>query len=63
MIPKAIEGATRRIGKSQGFLGLALRDMTLEDGQPVMCSAWEPTPDEIAKIAAGVPNFILLVLV
>lgn len=58
MISKAIDGATRRIGKAQGYLGLALRDTATDDGTPVMVSAWEPTPDEIAKIAAGAPVYL-----
>ena len=59
MISKAIEGATRRIGKSQGYLGLALRDTFMEDGvTPVMCSAWEPTPAEVAQIAAGASIYL-----
>lgn len=58
MISKAIEGATRRIGKAQGYLGLALRDTATIDGNPVMVSAWEPTPAEIAKIVAGAPIYL-----
>lgn len=58
MISRAISGATRRIGKAQGYLGLALRDTVTEDGTPVMCSAWEPTPAEIAQIAAGAPIYL-----
>lgn len=48
----AIEGATRIIGKSQGYIGLALRDED-RDGTPCMVSAWEPTPDELARLNAG----------
>ncbi len=55
-----ISGHTRIIGKSQGYLGLPLRDITIEDtvngpGTPAMETAWLPTPDEIAAIAAGAP--------
>jgi hypothetical protein len=32
---------------------LAIRDVVTEGGLPVMWSLWEPTPDEIAAIAAG----------
>lgn len=58
MLPKAIEGTTRRIGKSQGFLGLCIRDMELADGTPVMVSAWEPTPAELAALNAGQPIYL-----
>ena len=53
MIIKRIEGSNRVLGKSQGYLGLPVRDDTLEDGTPVMVTAWEPTPDELESIAAG----------
>lgn len=61
-----IAGCTRVIGKSQGYLGLPLRDVILEttvDGPatPAMQSAWFPTPDEIAAINSGAP-VILTVL-
>lgn len=55
-----IEGCTRVLGKSQGYLGLPLRDILLHDmvngpGTPAMQTVWEPTPDEIAAIVAGAP--------
>lgn len=60
MIIKHIEGATRVIGKSQGYIGLPLRDEMISctvNGPmtPSMITAWEPTPDEIARINAGAP--------
>jgi hypothetical protein len=53
-----IEGATRVIGKSQGYLGLPLRDEVIAcsvngDGTPAMVTAWQPTPDELARLNAG----------
>ncbi|NTH50493.1 hypothetical protein G6L09_05830 [Agrobacterium rhizogenes] len=53
-----IEGATRIIGKSQGYLGLPLRDEVINcavdgDGTPAMVTAWLPTPDELARLNAG----------
>ncbi|MDO5895111.1 hypothetical protein [Agrobacterium sp. Azo12] len=53
-----IEGATRIIGKSQGYLGLPLRDEIVEctvngQGTPAMVTAWSPTPDELARLNAG----------
>ncbi|MBO9099988.1 MULTISPECIES: hypothetical protein [unclassified Rhizobium] len=53
-----IEGATRIIGKSQGYLGLPLRDAVVDCGvggecTPVMMTAWLPTPDELERLNAG----------
>lgn len=61
-----IQGHTRTIGKSQGYLGLPLRDILINDsvngeGFPAMETAWLPDPAEIAAIAAGAP-IILRVL-
>ena len=55
MIHKRIEGTTRTIGKSQGYLGLSLRDDVLGDGVPCMITAWEPTPGELEKLKQGAP--------
>jgi hypothetical protein len=53
-----IEGATRVIGKSQGYRGLPLRDEIVVDAvngpqTPSMVTAWLPTPDELAALNAG----------
>ncbi|MDJ1632687.1 hypothetical protein [Rhizobium rhizogenes] len=53
-----IEGATRIIGKSQGYLGLPIRDEAINctvggDGTPCMVTAWQPTPDELVRLNAG----------
>jgi hypothetical protein len=58
MLISHIEGATRVLGKSQGYLGLPVRDERIHctvggEGTPAMVTAWEPTPDEIARINAG----------
>lgn len=55
-----VEGCTRVIGKSQGYLGLPLRDELIHctvngPNTPAMITAWYPTPEEIAAIAAGAP--------
>ena len=59
MMIKRIEGCTRVLGQSQGYLGLPVRDTvaTDADGSQVPCmeTAWEPTPAEIAAIVAGQP--------
>lgn len=61
-----IEGATRVLGKSQGYYGLPIRDVLLNDSvngpdTPAMQTAWFPTPDELAAINAGAP-IVLTVL-
>ena len=53
MLIARVMGFTRELGKSQGFRGLPIRDDRLEDGSPVMISAWEPTPNELAILNAG----------
>lgn len=60
MIIGHIQGSTRVIGKSQGYLGLPLRDVMIHDTvngpqTPAMETAWLPTPDELARLAAGAP--------
>lgn len=52
-----IEGATRVVGKSQGYHGLPIKDatFTIHNGQTVPCvtSAWHPTPKELQALLAG----------
>lgn len=54
-----IEGATRVLGKSQGYLGLPIRDVVVECAVNGPCrameTAWLPTPAEIEAIVAGAP--------
>lgn len=60
MIPARISGATRWLGAPPGWTPdtsgpcghLAVRDGIAGD-LPVMESAWEPTPDELAALNAG----------
>ena len=54
----AIEGATRVVGQSQGYLGLPIRDELINcsvngPGTPAMITAWLPTPAELAALNAG----------
>lgn len=58
MIIARIANATRVLGKSQGYLGLPVRDeirhTTVDDEPtPVMVTAWEPTPEELARLNKG----------
>lgn len=60
MLIKRILGATRVIGKSQGYLGLPVKDEVVHDSVSgfdvdTMTTAWEPTPDELAALNAGAP--------
>jgi hypothetical protein len=53
-----IAGTTRVCGKSQGYLGLPLRDEIITDkatglATPAMVTAWTPTPGELAALNAG----------
>lgn len=53
-----IENSTRVLGKSQGYLGLPVRDEVLVCsvngvGTPAMTTAWIPTPAEIDAINQG----------
>ena len=62
MIVKMIKGCTRVLGKSQGFLGLPVRDELINEAvmgpTPAMVTSWEPTPDEISRIGAGAPIIV-----
>lgn len=58
MTPVHIDGATRVIGESQGYIGLPLRDQTTNctvdgEGTPVMVSQWSLTDEERALISQG----------
>lgn len=53
-----IDGSTRTIGEAQGYQGLPLRDVILNDAvtgpaTPAMQSAWQPSPADIEAIAQG----------
>lgn len=72
-----IQGATRTLGKSQGYYGLPVRDdveqfpEALEHSlatsgvtgpnTPVMATAWQFSPDELAALNAGAPLYVKLV--
>lgn len=61
-----IQGCTRVIGKAQGYLGLPLRDIVIDDSvtgpnTPAMETAWFPTPEELAALVAGAPIILRVV--
>jgi hypothetical protein len=65
MIAGVIAGHTRVLGKSQGYRGLAIRDDVVPEtvngpATTIMQSAWLPTPEEMARIAAGAPIILLV---
>ncbi len=62
-----IAGATRVLGKSQGYIGLPVRDDRemvfiqegeTEPGVPCMVSAWFPSSEEMARMARGAPIYL-----
>lgn len=66
MIAKRIAGATRVLGRSQGYIGLAVRDEQVNctvngPHTPTMVTAWEPTPQELAALNAGAPVLLHVV--
>lgn len=61
-----ITGCTRVLGQSQGYLGLPLRDVIINDSvtgpdTPAMETAWFPTPKEIEAITSGAPVILRIV--
>lgn len=66
MEPMPIEGETRRLGESQGYLGLPIRNDIVEctvggAGTPCMLSAWMPSDEERAAISAGAPIILRVI--
>lgn len=68
MIPGRITGSTRELGKSQGYIGLPIRDevakyslLSGEINAMQMVSSWSPTPDEIERINAGASIYLIVV--
>lgn len=60
MIPTALKGHNREVGRAQGFVPLCLRDtFTFDSGTgktyPCMETAFLPTKEQIVKLIAGEP--------
>ena len=58
--------ATRVIGKSQGYMGLPIRDEKINcsvngPDTPCMTTAWLPTPKELEDLNKGAPVHVRLV--
>lgn len=60
MIPGRITDCTRVLGKSQGYLGLPVRDVVYDDGTPAIQSSWIPDPKELEAMAKGAPVVLTL---
>lgn len=63
MIIGHIEGATRILQAPPGrpdVAPLAIRDVVYEDGTRAVMSAWMPTPEELARLNAGEPVYLIL---
>ncbi len=61
-----IKNATRVVGKSQGYMGLPIRDEFINckingPNTPSMITAWFPTPKELEMIIAGAPVHVRLI--
>jgi hypothetical protein len=69
MLAGRIPNATRHLGAppdwkepEHGICGfLAIKDQPAEGGLNHMISAWEPTPEELVRIAAGAPVLLWIV--
>ena len=51
--PPGDPNRTLVIGKSQGYLGLAVNFRVYDDGTPALITAWQPTPKELEALNAG----------
>lgn len=68
MIVAMIDGCTRMLGAPPDWtpetsgrcVGLPIRD-EMNGDMPCMVSAWEPTPQEIAMIAAGAKVYLSVI--
>lgn len=61
-----VEKATRVLGKSQGYMGLPLRDDVIHctvggPATPCMTTAWLPTPKELEALNAGAPVHVRII--
>jgi hypothetical protein len=61
-----IRNATRVLGKTQGYLGLPVRDEPINcsvggAGTHSMVTAWHPTPKELKALNAGAPVHVRII--
>lgn len=65
MLVARILNATRFLGKTQGYLGLPVRDelrnCAVNGPINVMVTAWEPTPDELERLNKGAVVHLVVV--
>ena len=60
-----IENATRIVGKSQGYMGLPIRDGKMDctvngPDTPTMTTAWSPSPAELSALNAGASVHVVI---
>jgi hypothetical protein len=63
MLINHIPGSTRELGRSQNYVPLPIRDDFVLDPKKgvklhVMVTSWQPTPEELAALAAGAPIYL-----
>lgn len=61
-----IAGCTRVLGKSQGYYGLPVRDVRINEAvngpeTPAMQTAWFPSVDEMRAMVAGAPIILTVI--
>ena len=61
-----IRGCTRTIGKTQGYMGLPLKDIAINcsvsgPNTPAMVTAWLPTPKELELLNRGASVHVTIV--
>lgn len=65
-IPPGDQKRTQIIGRSQGYLGLAVNFGTMVDPvtsaeTPCLTTAWQPTPEQLADLNAGASIVVELI--
>lgn len=65
-IPPGDRDRIRVIGRSQGYIGLPVCFTATIDGPsgaltPMLVTAWQPTPDELARLNAGASVLVKLI--
>jgi len=69
MLPGRIQGATRNLGKPEGWVDdldgpcshLPIVDVMTDSGINLMISHWEILPDELERLKQGAPMFLQVV--
>jgi hypothetical protein len=59
MMINVIENCTRHIDCLDNYLSLPLQNKIMNDVPQIMTS-WQPTPTELAQLAAGAPIYLIM---